>query len=82
MESFIYRNPTEILFGKGMIAEIDKTEAFFHSLNMPTRLQDFGIEAEDAARKVGERFASRQSAFGEQGDITADAAAQILRARA
>ncbi len=37
---------------------------------------------EDAARKVGERFASRKSAFGEQGDITAEAAVQIVRARA
>ena len=63
-------------------AAIDKTEAFFHSLNMPTRLKDFGIDAEDAARKVGERFASRKSAFGEQGDITAEAAARILRDRA
>jgi NADP-dependent alcohol dehydrogenase len=63
-------------------AAIDRTEAFFHSLNMPTRLKDFGIDAEDAARKVGERFASRRSAFGEQGDITGEAAAHILRARA
>jgi NADP-dependent alcohol dehydrogenase len=63
-------------------AAIEKTEEFFHSLNMPTRLKDFGIDAEDAARKVGERFASRKSAFGEHGDISADAAAQILRARA
>ena len=63
-------------------AAIDKTEAFFHSLAMPTRLKDFGIEAEDAARKVSERFASRKSAFGEQGDISADAVVQILRARA
>ena len=61
---------------------IDRTEAFFHSLGMPTRLRDFGIDAEDAARKVSERFASRKSAFGEQGDIGAEAAAQILRARA
>jgi len=63
-------------------AAIDKTESFFHSLAMPTRLRDFGIDAEDAARKVGERFAGRKSAFGEQGDITGEAAAQILRARA
>jgi NADP-dependent alcohol dehydrogenase len=54
----------------------------FHSLNMPTRLKDFGIDAEDAARKVGERFAGRRSAFGEQADINGEAAAQILRARA
>jgi NADP-dependent alcohol dehydrogenase len=63
-------------------AAIDRTEAFFHSLNMPTRLKDLGIDAEDAARRVGERFASRRSAFGEQGDINGEAAAQILRARA
>jgi NADP-dependent alcohol dehydrogenase len=63
-------------------AAIDRTEAFFHSLAMPTRLRDFGIDGEDAAHKVGERFARRNSAFGEHGDITADAAAQILRARA
>jgi len=63
-------------------AAIDKTEAFFHSLAMPTRLKDFGIDAEDAAHRVSERFASRKSAFGEQGDITADAAARILRSRA
>ncbi len=63
-------------------AAIDKTEVFFHSLNMPTRPKDFGIDAKDAARNVGERFASRKSAFGEQGDINAEAAARILRARA
>jgi NADP-dependent alcohol dehydrogenase len=63
-------------------AAIAKTEAFFHSLHMPTRLKDFGINAEDAAQKVGQRLASRRSAFGEQGDVKAEAAAQILRARA
>jgi NADP-dependent alcohol dehydrogenase len=63
-------------------AAIDRTEAFFHSLAMPTRLKHFGIDAENAARKVGERFASRRSAFGEQRDINGEAAAQILRARA
>lgn len=67
---------------EGAQAAIEKTEAFFHALKMPTRLRDYGIDAEDAARKVGERFASRRAKFGERGAITADVAAAILRARA
>lgn len=59
-----------------------KTEAFFHSLKMPTRLGDYKISAKEAARKVRERFAERDSVFGEHGDITADAAAKIIASRA
>jgi NADP-dependent alcohol dehydrogenase len=66
----------------GAQAAIEKTESFFHSLNMPTRLGDFGIKAEDAAKKVRDRFASRGSRFGERGAITPDVAAEILRSRA
>jgi NADP-dependent alcohol dehydrogenase len=61
---------------------IAKTEEFFHSLNMPTRLSDYGIVADEAAAKVRARFAERGSKFGEHGDITSDAAAEILRLRA
>lgn len=66
----------------GPQAAIEKTEAFFHSLGMPTRLRDYGIDAEDAAGKVRERFAKRGAKFGEHGAITADVAAEILRSRA
>jgi NADP-dependent alcohol dehydrogenase len=66
----------------GPQAAIEKTEAFFHSLSMPTRLRDHGIDAEDAASKVRDRFASRRAKFGERGAITADVAAEILRSRA
>jgi NADP-dependent alcohol dehydrogenase len=66
----------------GPEAAIEKTEAFFHSVNMPTRLRDHGIDAEDAASKVRDRFASRRAKFGERGAITADVAAEILRSRA
>jgi NADP-dependent alcohol dehydrogenase len=59
-----------------------KTEAFFHSIKMPTRLGDYKISAKEAARKVRERFAERDSVFGEHGDITADAAAKIIVSRA
>ncbi len=61
---------------------IAATEKFFHSLGMPTRLKDYKIDAEDAARRVQARFAERKSVFGEHGDITPEAVAAILRSRA
>jgi NADP-dependent alcohol dehydrogenase len=63
-------------------AAIAKTEAFFNSIGMPTRLGAYKISADEAAAKVGARFAQRKAAFGEHGDIGPDAAAAILRLRA
>ncbi|OGX14298.1 MAG: aldehyde reductase, partial [Omnitrophica bacterium RIFOXYB12_FULL_50_7] len=60
---------------------IVKTEAFFHSVKMPTRFGDYKISAKEAARKVRERFAERDSVFGEHGDITPDAVAKIIASR-
>lgn len=62
-------------------AAIARTEKFFHALGMPTRLRDYQIRAGEAAEKVRARFAQRGGAFGEQMDIGADAAAEILRLR-
>ena len=59
-----------------------KTEAFFHSIKMPTRLGDYKISAKEAARKVRERFAERDSVFGEHSDITPDAVSKIIASRA
>jgi NADP-dependent alcohol dehydrogenase len=61
---------------------IVKTETFFHSLKMPTRLGDYKIQAKEAARKVRERFTERDSVFGEHNDITPDAVAKIIASRA
>ena len=61
---------------------IVKTEAFFHSVEMPTRFSDYKISAKEAARKVRERFSERDSVFGEHNDIAADAASKILLSRA
>ncbi len=61
---------------------IAKTEKFFHSLGMPTRLRDYKISAAEAAGKVRARFAERNTVLGEHGDLKADAAAAILRSRA
>jgi NADP-dependent alcohol dehydrogenase len=61
---------------------IGKTEEFFQSLDMPTRLGAYKINAEEAAKAVEARFSQRGSRFGEHGDIDGPAAAAILRLRA
>jgi NADP-dependent alcohol dehydrogenase len=61
---------------------IAKTEEFFHSIKMPTRLSDYGIAADEAADKVRARFIERGTTLGEHNDITPDAVAEILRLRA
>ncbi len=58
-----------------------KTEAFFHAVKMPTRFGDYKIDAKEASRKVRERFAERDSVFGEHKDITPDAASKIVASR-
>jgi NADP-dependent alcohol dehydrogenase len=63
-------------------AAIARTEEFFHSLDMPTRLSAYQINAEEAAEAVGRRFAERAAKFGEHEDIGGDVAAAILRSRA
>ena len=63
-------------------AAIAKTETFFNSLGMPTRLKDYNIPAEEAAAKISKRFTERKATFGEHNDIDPAAAAAILRLRA
>jgi NADP-dependent alcohol dehydrogenase len=73
------RRVWQVKTARGAIA---KTEGFFHSLGMPTRLRDYKISAKEAAEKVRARFAERKTVLGEHGDIDAAAAAAILRSRA
>ncbi len=61
---------------------IVKTEEFFHSLQMPTRLGHYKISAEEAAAKIGARLKERKAFFGEHGTIDAAAVAEILLSRA
>lgn len=63
-------------------AAIGRTEEFFHSLDMPTRLSAYQINAEEAAEVVGRRFTERAVKFGEHEDIDGSAAAAIIRSRA
>ena len=61
---------------------IAKTETFFQSIGMPTRLSSYGISAAEAATRVEVRFNERGTPQGEDGDINGAAAAAILRLRA
>jgi NADP-dependent alcohol dehydrogenase len=57
---------------------IDKTEAFFRSVGVPTRLSEYGIDAAEAGQKVAERLAKRGVKIGEFGDLGADAVRAIV----
>jgi len=59
---------------------VRRTEEFFHSLGMPTRLSAWNVSADDAAARVSARFRERGVLLGEHGDIGPDEVAAILRA--
>ncbi len=48
---------------------IDKMESFFHSVGVPTRLSDYGIDAVEAGHQVASRLAKRGIKIGEFGDL-------------
>ncbi len=56
---------------------IEKTEAFFRSLGLPTRLGDAQI-GDDTIIEIERRFIERKVGFGEDGDVTAEIARRIL----
>lgn len=58
---------------------VEMIEAFFNSLGMKTHLADYEISADEAAQKIKERLTLRGAAFGEKGNITADAAYDIVK---
>ncbi len=63
-------------------AAIEATEAFWVSLGMPTRLRDYGVDADEAAQRIEARFRQRGTRLGEYGDLDPEAVAAILRLRA
>ncbi len=56
---------------------IEKTEAFFRSLGLPTRLGNAQI-GDDTIIEIERRFIERKVGFGEDGDVTAEIARRIL----
>lgn len=57
---------------------IKKTEEFFNSIGMPTKLSDYGIDAKEAARKIKERFEQRGTLLGEDLKVTPQMVYEIL----
>jgi len=73
---------TRVLGVKTAAEAVAGTEAFFHSIKMPTRLGDYKIPAREAAEKIRKRFEERGAVWGEREDITPVAAAEIVLSRA
>ncbi|MFA7658488.1 MAG: iron-containing alcohol dehydrogenase [Candidatus Gastranaerophilaceae bacterium] len=57
---------------------IKKSEEFFNSLGMPTKLADYGINASEAAQKIKERFEKRSTLLGEDLKVTPKMVYDIL----
>ncbi|MDZ7618037.1 MAG: NADH-dependent alcohol dehydrogenase, partial [Patescibacteria group bacterium] len=48
---------------------VDRTEEFFRSVGVPTRLSEHGVDAAEAAEAVSRRLAKRGVCPGEFGDL-------------
>ncbi len=59
---------------------IKRTEEFFHSLGVKTRLGDYGIDA-SICDKMAPHYATTGTGLGEHGDIMADDVVAILKSR-
>lgn len=60
---------------------IERTEAFYRSLGVGTRLSEWGIDAVEAGARVRARFASRGTRLGEDGSITPEVVESLLVGR-
>lgn len=59
---------------------IERTEQFFRSLGLATRLSEVGI-GEQTIEQIAERFNKAGVKYGEAGNVTGDVAREILRSR-
>lgn len=57
---------------------IAKTEAFFNSIGMPTKLSDYKVDAKEAAQRIKERFEQRETLLGEDLKVTPQMVYDIL----
>lgn len=57
---------------------IRKTEEFFNSLGMKTKLSEYNIDSKEAAQKIKERFEQRKTLLGEDFKITPQMVYDIL----
>ncbi len=75
-EVFGCKEQDEILAADCAIA---KTEEFFNSIGQKTRLKDYGIDSEEAAQKIMNRFKERNTILGETGAIDYNVAYEIVK---
>ncbi|MBK8807496.1 MAG: iron-containing alcohol dehydrogenase [Bacteroidales bacterium] len=59
---------------------IAKTEQFFESMGIPTKLNKYSV-GQDTIDTIVKRFTDRKSVFGEKGDVNPDAVRKILEIR-
>ena len=59
---------------------IDKTEAFFNSLDVPTKLSHYGIDDEGIEQVASNMEKMGLTALSESGDLTLDIVRKILHA--
>ncbi|UDQ98256.1 iron-containing alcohol dehydrogenase [Lentisphaerota bacterium WC36G] len=57
---------------------IEETEKFFHSLNVPTRLSDYGLDASFIDKVIANLEKHEMTALSEHGDVTLDISRKIL----
>ncbi|MEI7901524.1 MAG: iron-containing alcohol dehydrogenase, partial [bacterium] len=57
---------------------VDKMEAFFRSVGVPTRLSEHNVDAAEAGRLVTSRLAKRGALLGEYGDLGEKEIAAII----
>lgn len=57
---------------------IIKTEEFFNSLGMNTKLSDYNVSPTEAAEKIKQRFEARNAVFGEDSKVNPDMVHKIL----
>jgi NADP-dependent alcohol dehydrogenase len=57
---------------------VEKTEAFFRTVGVPTRLSEYGIDAAEAGKAVAARLAKRGVLLGEYGDLGEKEVAAIM----
>jgi NADP-dependent alcohol dehydrogenase len=72
-------NITEGTLEERALAAIDKTEAFFHQLDIKTRLSEYTDGYENTSSIIAERFTERGwEGLGERKDITPEDARKIV----
>lgn len=70
---------TEVDDLKAADITIQKTEEFFNSIGMKTKLSDYGVDPLEAAQKIKDRFEKRGTVLGENLTVTPDVVYDVVK---